>query len=408
LISIGVIGGGAGGIMAAISAADNGASVTIIEKKDRLGKKILVTGNGRCNFSNESMGGNFYYSDSSDFVDDTLKRFGNDDLVSFFNSLGVLSKNKNGYYYPANEQASTVLEALEYGVRERKIDVVLNSDVNKIEKEDGKFIVSISDGRKFSFDRLIVSTGGKSSLGKNEQYNGYYLLKNAGHSMTRICPALTSLKCEGMDFKAVSGVRVDCKLSLYTDGELQMEDYGEVLFNDNGISGIVTFQISHCAIENARDERNVTVAIDLVPGVSETELENFCLAKFLTHTDISAVDFFSGLVNKKLAVEILKINGIDINIKVVALGFDSIKKCVKTIKKLILKVKGDAGFDKSQVTGGGIPLSEIKPSFESEIVSGLYIIGEVLNVDGICGGYNLQWAFSSGYIAGINASDKGK
>lgn len=404
MANIGIIGGGAAGIMAALSASQNNNNVTIIERKDRLGKKILVTGNGKCNFTNAKMGANFYYTDSEEFINKALSDFGNGDLVLFFNQLGVLSKNKNGYLYPLSEQASTVLEALEYSVKEHAIQVELNTDIASISYSDDCFSVVSVNGKTYTFDKLIVSTGGKSSLGKNEQCNGYNLLRNLGHTITKLYPALTSLKCEGINFKAVSGVRQDCRLSLFVDEELVMDDFGEVLFNDSGISGIVTFQVSHCAIENAREDKNVTIILDLLPGVTEDELKNFMDLKLLTHNELTCDEFITGFVNKKIGTMLLAAYGIDPSSIVSSVDKDVLRECIFSMKFIALKVKTDASFDKSQVTGGGIPLSEIKENFESAICDNLYIVGELLNVDGICGGYNLQWAFTSGYIAGSDAA----
>lgn len=403
-MKIGIIGGGASGMMAAIAASYENAEVTIFEKKDRLGKKLLVTGNGRCNFTNESMGANYYYTDNENFVEDVLNRFDNSDLVSFFNKIGVISKNKNGYIYPASEQASTVLEAFEYVIREHKIDVHLNAEVISVINSEGAFVISLADGNDYKFDRVIISSGAKSSLGKNELFNGYNLARGLGHSITQVYPALTPLKCSGWDFKQISGVRADCKLTLLVDDESVMEDYGEVLFNDNGLSGIVTFQISHCALENARNEKNVNISLDLLPGMSEFDLSQFINLKYLTHSGLSCEEFMTGILNKKLNLLILNSNGIDCSKSAYEIGIDKLKGCIKDIKAFKVTVKPDAGYDKSQVTGGGIPLSEMNNNFESTLVKGLYITGELLNVDGICGGYNLQWAFSSGYIAGEAAA----
>lgn len=404
MAKIGIIGGGAAGMMAALAASEGKNEVTILERKDRLGKKILVTGNGRCNFSNAKMGSNFYYCDDDGFVEASLSKFGNVDSVLFFEKLGVLTKNKNGYLYPLSEQASTILEAFEYAIREQNIDVKLNTDVVSLKKENEKYVVTISTGEIFIFDKMIVSTGGKSSLPKNEKCNGYNLLKSMGHSYTQLYPALTSLKCEGLDFKKISGVRQDCKLSLVIDGDTVMEDFGEVLFNDNGISGIVTFQISHCAIENAREEKSVKVLIDLLPGISEKDLDSFLDLKLLTHNEITCQDFITGFVNKKIGLLLLDRKNISYEDIVGCVSSEIIKECIYSMKNIEVIVKGDASFDKSQVTGGGIPLYEINDSFESNFNEGLYIIGELLNVDGICGGYNLQWAFTSGYIAGTSAA----
>lgn len=403
-MNVGIVGGGASGIMAAIIAAEHGASVTIFEKKDRLGKKILVTGNGRCNYTNLNLGSNYYYTDDAIFVENRLNEFGNVELIRFFKQLGVLSKDRNGYVYPSSDQALTILEALEYAIKESKVKVNLNTDVSSVIKEGNCFKVTSSDNKVFYFDKVIISAGGKSSLLKNESCNSFNLLRNFGHSLVTICPALSPLKCLGLDFKKISGVKSDCRISVSVNDKVMMEDEGEVLFTDNGISGIVTFQVSHCAIEASRNGNNVIAKLDLFPGMTVDDLKSFISLKFLTHSELTCEEFLTGFLNKKINSLLLERCSIDPKAIVNDIGVDSITKCIIMAKDLSFDVKSDASFDKSQVTGGGIPLSEISENFESKLVTGLFATGEVLNVDGICGGYNLQWAFTSGYIAGKHAA----
>lgn len=405
-MKIGIIGGGASGIMAALSASDNLADITVFERKDRIGKKLLVTGNGKCNYTNEKMGCNFYYCDDPEFVLRALSNFDNSSVVSFFKRLGVLSKIKNGYVYPLSEQASTVVEALEYELKEKNISVKLNTNVINVEKNDSDNTFSVIDdsGKRYSFDKIIISSGGKSSLSKNEISNGYNLCRNLGHSLTKIYPALTSLKCSGIDFKSVSGVRCDCNLALYVNDELTMEDNGEVLINDGGISGIVTFQVSHCAIENAREGNNTYIILDTLPGMSIEDIDAFVDLKYLTYPNLTLEEFVTGLCNKKLCLMALNRFNLNKDARTSDFSIEEIKNCIRFLKSINVSVKPEASFDKSQVTGGGIPLNEVKDSFESIYTQGLFITGELLNVDGICGGYNLQWAFTSGHIAGQEAS----
>lgn len=404
MIKIGIIGGGASGIMAAIKAANEGALVTILERKESIGKKLLVTGNGRCNFTNKNMSSSCYYTDDVEFVTNTLDKFSKDDLLSFFKLAGVLCKEKNGYYYPASEQASTILDALKNELSEREVKIVTGCDVVNIEKLTSCFKVTDSDNNTYYFDKLIVSTGGKAGLSKNERANGYSLLKTLGVNSTKTCPALTSLTCKGFDFKKISGVRSECCVTLYENESEIMKDYGEVLFNDTGISGIVTFQLSHAALEGVNQGKNVTVWLDLLPGLDADSLKAFINAKVLLHPEQNLNDFISGFHNKKLCLELLNVFGLDKDIKVCNIAFEKICDCILALKNLKFEVSREASYDKAQVTGGGILLSEISSSFEVKSVKGLYVTGELLNVDGLCGGYNLQWAFSSGYIAGENAA----
>lgn len=402
--SVGVIGAGASGMIAALEAAGNGAKVTILERKDKVGKKILATGNGRCNFTNSYLNADCYYTDNTDFINDVFRRFDNSDLVRYFCSLGLITKDKNGYYYPQCEQASSVVDVFYSALKEKQVEIVTGCEVVSVKKEGNLFIVESNDKQKYTFDVLIFSCGGKSGLPKNEIANGYDMLKSLGHSVSKLFPCLTQIKCMGINFKAVSGVRSDCELKIISDNKELMSQCGEVLFTDYGISGIVSFQISHLVNELLNKHKKAYVILDLLPGMSEEELKNFTVSKLLLHPELSLDDFFIGFVNKKVAYALLKSEGLNVNNPISSFSNDDLVKMSLLFKRIELECTGTNDFENSQVTGGGIGLNEITSDFESKIETGLYITGELLDVDGICGGYNLQWAFSSGYIAGNAAS----
>lgn len=402
--SVGVIGAGASGMIAALEAAGNGAKVTILERKDKVGKKILATGNGRCNFTNSYLNADCYYTDNTDFINDVFRRFDNSDLVRYFCSLGLITKDKNGYYYPQCEQASSVVDVFYSALKEKQVEIVTGCEVVSVKKEGNLFIVESNDKQKYTFDVLIFSCGGKSGLPKNEIANGYDMLKSLGHSVSKLFPCLTQIKCMGINFKAVSGVRSDCELKIISDNKELMSQCGEVLFTDYGISGIVSFQISHLVNELLNKHKKAYVILDLLPGMSEEELKNFTVSKLLLHPELSLDDFFTGFVNKKVAYALLKSEGLNVNNPISSFSNDDLVKMSLLFKRIELECTGTNDFENSQVTGGGIGLNEITSDFESKIETGLYIAGELLDVDGICGGYNLQWAFSSGYIAGNAAS----
>ena len=402
--SVGVIGAGASGMIAALEAAGNGAKVTILERKDKVGKKILATGNGRCNFTNSYLNADCYYTDNTDFINDVFRRFDNSDLVRYFCSLGLITKDKNGYYYPQCEQASSVVDVFYSALKEKQVEIVTGCEVVSVKKEGNLFIVESNDKQKYTFDVLIFSCGGKSGLPKNEIANGYDMLKSLGHSVSKLFPCLTQIRCMGINFKAVSGVRSDCELKIISDNKELMSQCGEVLFTDYGISGIVSFQISHLVNELLNKHKKAYVILDLLPGMSEEELKNFTVSKLLLHPELSLDDFFTGFVNKKAAYALLKSEGLNVNNPISSFSKDDLVKMSLLFKRIELECTGTNDFENSQVTGGGIGLNEITSDFESKIEKGLYITGELLDVDGICGGYNLQWAFSSGYIAGNAAS----
>ncbi len=404
--TVGIAGGGASGMMAALIAAGKGAKVTILEKKDRVGKKLLNTGNGHCNFSNLSLSENYYYTDDDAFLREALKKFDNRDLIFFFTELGLLIKDKNGYLYPACEQASAVLDLLRMALVKRNVTVITDSEVVKASKEGDSFKAETSDGKTFSFDSLILAAGGLAGLSPKETCNGYDLCRDFGHNVTRLYPALTGICCEGLNFKGISGVRSDCELFLFADDELMMKQAGEVLFTDYGISGIVSMQVSHYAAECLDAGVNVNIVLDLLPGFDEASLKAFVIPKLLLDDEKTCEEFFTGLLNKKLNTEIIKLNGMKPSDRISDHTEDEIVKAVLSVKELMIRVTGTRGFEQAQVTGGGVPTGELTQDLESNKVKGLYITGELVNVDGICGGYNLQWAFTSGYIAGTAAASE--
>lgn len=404
--TIGIIGAGASGIMAALEAAANGACVTLFEKKDSVGKKILVTGNGRCNFTNMNMSSEYYYCDDVSFVDEVLSTFGNNELISFFKRLGLLIKDKNGYVYPACEQAASLLDILKIALKQENVTIITNCNITEIKPENKGFTLKSSDGTTYAFDKVILSAGGRSSLSKGERANGYDILRKLGIKYTRLFPALTQIKCEGIDFKNVFGVRQDCTVTMYVNDDPLMKQFGEVLFTEQGISGIVSFQESHLAAQSVYEGKTVYAELDLLPDISEEALLEFVIAKRLIYPDITLEEFFTGFLNKKLNLELLKTCGLNTSMTINELNEKDLSGFLSMLKKLRLNVTGTEDFDKSQVTGGGVSLADITEDFEVKACPGLYITGELLNVDGLCGGYNLQWAFSSGYIAGIKASKR--
>lgn len=392
--------------MAAIKASENGACVTLFEKKEIIGKKLLVTGNGRCNFTNMNMSSKFYYCEDSEKVDSVLSKFGNNDLISFFMSLGLLIKEKNGYVYPACEQASSVLDVLKISIKHNNINVITDCDISEIIPLNPGFELISSKGDRYHFDNIILSTGGRSSLLKGERANGYDILQKLGIKYSRLYPALTQIKCEGLNFKEISGVRQDCSITISVDNEPLMTQYGEVLFTDRGISGIVTFQLSHLAAQSVFEKKDVAVTLDFLPDLPKNKLLDFVKAKQLVYPEVTVEEFFMGFLNRKLNNEIIKVAGLKGDCALSKCNNDSLIKAFELMKKLELKVTGTEDFDKSQVTAGGVSLNLLSENFEVKSIPGLYITGELLDVDGLCGGYNLQWAFSTGYIAGCESAKR--
>ncbi len=387
-------------MVAAIEAARRGNEVTIFEKKDSVGKKLLATGNGRCNFTNMNMSEKYYYTDNPDFIKKTYDRFGNRDLILYMMGLGLLSKVKNGYVYPASEQASTVLDSLLYELFDLNVNIITNKTVTEIIPKNKGYEICLEGGEKYSFDKVILSAGGRSGLPKKEHCNSYELLEKLNIKYTRLYPALTQVKAINIDLKPLSGVRSDCNLHVFSDGELQISEEGEVLFTDFGLSGIVTFQVSHFVAEMEDKKVPVTIVLDLIPGIDYEEFEDIIKQRMLLFKDRTIEEFFAGIHNRKLNEFIIKLHDLDLHEKVSSYDIETIVECALNYKEFMVPVKGVKGYDSSQVTAGGIPTDLITENFELKSHPGLFVTGELINVDGICGGFNLQWAFSSGFIAG--------
>lgn len=393
-----IAGGGASGMMAAITAASNGNRVLLLERMEKLGKKIFATGNGRCNISNRYMDENSYRGGLPHFPYSMLEEFGVYELIEFFESLGMLMTEINGYYYPASLQAAAVVDTLVSKIQNLSVDVITGFEVKRAEKRKDTFRV-YGNGKVFEGSNLILATGGcaQEKLGSNG--SGYLLAKSFHHSITDTFPALVALEAKGKYFSLISGVRNVSRLIVYANGEMIAKEQGEVQFTKYGISGIPVFQISRFAIDALRRKKKVKVILNLMPNqmtLPETA------AEFLKNCPYKSVEeFFQGFLNKKLVYGILKRLHISPEKSVRKMTEQEFTQIISMIQSFEVEITGYKGYDMAQVTAGGVSVKEvIQGTLESKILKGLYIIGELLDVDGTCGGYNLQWAFTSGYIAG--------
>ncbi len=401
-VKVAVIGGGASGLTAAISAAKQGAQVTVFEKNNRVGKKILMTGNGKCNLSNKSLSEEYYYSGDRAFVLSALEKFGFMDTVMFFNGLGLLLTEKNGGIYPHSEQASSVLDALRFEVSSLGINLLCDKKVDEIVRSGKGFTVKSGDDKE-TFDRVIIACGGKAAPATGSDGSGYKLAAALGHSVLPTYPALAGIRCEGDFWKITSGVRCAAALLIENDESGYGASYGELQFTDYGISGIPAFQISRIVAGLLGENKTVSIDIDLFPEVDEMTLFNELSARIVLLQDRNIHQILSGVMNKKLATLVCKFS----NLSQDAFFSDDckeLKSIISVIKHFRVHAKGVNPYEQAQCTAGGIPLSEIDGFFESKICKGLYLCGEILDVDGLCGGYNLQWAWTSGHIAGEAAS----
>ncbi len=401
---IAIIGGGASGMMAAITATSKGAEVTIYEAKERLGKKILATGNGKCNFTNLVQEDSCYRGTDASFSKAVRERFSVEQTITFFKSIGIEPKIRNGYVYPNSEQAASVADALAMEVRAKKVKVI-SEPVYSVKGLNGAFLVK-SEHKSEEYDKVILCCGSPAGMKNPKDFTGYGLAERLGHHITPLIPALVQLRCKEKWFKTISGVRTEGEITVYENGKQIAKEKGEILFTDYGLSGIPVFQISRFAGEALLRGSKVTCKLDLLFGYTEEELENLLKKRYDTLKKRTAEEMLTGLLNHKMNYILLK----ELNIDPVADSKkayqpEDFKRLATLYKGLSCQVTESNPFANAQVCAGGVDTSEIVPeTMESRLVNGLYFAGELVDVDGTCGGYNLQWAWSSGYVAGLNAA----
>lgn len=400
---IAVIGGGASGLMAAITAKKSGKEVIILERKDRILKKVLITGNGRCNITNVNASISNYFGKNISSVENILNRFTPQDTMDFFNELGIVCNEENrGKVYPLSGQASSVVDALRFEAEKLGIKIETEFYVRKIEKDGFKFRIYSEDKKKIEAGRVILAAGGQSypELGSNG--SGFELAKELGHSVTKLSPSIVQLKTEKNQVKGLQGIKTDVAVTAYGDNKKICTYDGELLFTDYGISGNVVFNISFVMPLY----KNVEFEIDFMEKFDYNELYEMLKERKRILSHLTMENYFNGMINKKLGQFLSKVSGIEkLSKPVKDLNDSDIRKLCTVLKKYRVKILETTGFKNAQVTAGGVSLDEVNTeTLESKIVKGLYFSGEVLDVYGECGGFNLQWAWASGYIAGENAA----
>lgn len=404
MITVAVVGGGASGMMAAITASQNGAKVILIEHKDRLGKKILSTGNGRCNFTNIHQEPVCYHSDNPDFPWKVIQQFNARSVISFFLQLGVYSKNRNGYIYPNSDQASAVLDALRMEVDRLGIAVQTGVECQEIRPGRKGFNI-LADGEIIRADRVILCTGSKAAPSTGSDGSGYRLAKKLGHRIVPVLPALVQLRCKEKFFKSIAGVRADGRVSLWVDGQCIAADRGELQITNYGISGIPVFQVSRYAAELLYEQKEVKAVLDFMPDFTEEQMTAFLRTRASARPEKSAEQFLIGLFHRKLSDLWIKLSGIPRDKTAGKLNDMELGRITAMVKAFTVSVTETNSFEQAQVCRGGVDTAEVNPeTMESKYVPGLYFAGELLDVDGMCGGYNLSFAWASGYIAGREAA----
>ena len=400
---IAVIGGGASGMIAAITARKSGKEVVVLERKDRILKKVLITGNGRCNITNVNANISNYFGKNISSVENILNSFNPQDTMDFFNGLGIICNEENrGKVYPLSGQASSVVDALRFEAERLGVRIETEFYVRKIEKEGFKFKIYSEERKKIEAGRVVIAAGGQSypELGSNG--SGFELAKELGHSVTKLSPSIVQLKSEKHQVKGLQGIKTDVAVTAYGDNKKICTYDGELLFTDYGISGNVVFNISFVMPLY----KNIEFEIDFMEKFDYNELYEILKERKKMMSHLTMENYFNGMINKKLGQFLSKVSGIEkLSKPVKDLNDSEIRKLCTVLKKYRIKILDTTGFKNAQVTAGGVSLDEVNSeTLESKIVKGLYFSGEVLDVYGECGGFNLQWAWASGYIAGKNAA----
>lgn len=403
--TVAVIGGGAAGMMAAVTAAQNGADVILLEHKDRLGKKILSTGNGRCNFTNIRQEPGCYHSDDPEFPWKVVEQFDARSIISFFLQLGVYSKNRNGYIYPNSDQASAVLDALRMEVERLGIDVRTGTECREIRPGRKGFAI-LTDRGTVRADRVILAAGSKAAPSTGSDGSGYTLAKQLGHRIVPVLPALVQLRCGETFFKSIAGIRAEGTVSILVDGQCIASDRGEIQLTNYGISGIPVFQVSRYASRLLYEKREVRAVLDFMPDFTQEQMLDFLRARADARPQKKAEQFLIGLFHKKLSDLWIRLAGIPREKAAGSINEEEMERLIPLIKNFTVSVTGTNSYDQAQVCCGGVDTAEVDPcTMGSRYVPGLYFAGELLDVDGMCGGYNLTFAWASGYIAGRSAAE---
>lgn len=403
--TIAVIGGGAAGMMAAITAAREGGKVTLYERNDRLGKKLLATGNGKCNLGNQELSEECYYGGNREFIGNCLKRFDQEDAFRFFKGIGLLVRERNGYRYPAGEQASAVLDVLRFEMQALGARIITGKKIDYIEGSSDRNHVLIGfENQKYEFDRVILACGSKAAPKTGSDGIGYRLAEELGHTIRPVVPALVQLKCRDEYCKAIAGVRADAAVRVLDGTKTIACERGEVQFTDYGISGIPVFQFSRTVNYRLAEKGELDVRIDFLPDYSQDAYEQMRTERFLMQSGRCVEEFFTGMLHKKVMTLLIKLSGLK-----TSTPMENAKKCrleevFRLCRDFPLHISGSNSYDHAQVCAGGVDTREVTQDLESVKVPGVYFAGELLDVDGRCGGYNLQWAWTSGYLAGLSAA----
>ena len=389
-----IIGGGASGMMAAIQAARTGAAVTLLEHNEKPGKKILATGNGRCNLTNLVQEPSRYRSSQPDFPWKIITQYPLEDTLAFFSELGIYTKNRNGWVYPYSDQAAGVAQVLELEARHQKVKIKTTEEVTDILREDGQYLVKTATWQ-YPCDSVIISCGSSASNVEGSSTTGYELAEKLGHTVVKPLPSLCGIRGKDNYYAKWAGSRMDGRITLEIEGETVGEEQGEILFTEYGISGIGVFQLSRYAVRGTDEGKIATYHLDLMPQLTKEELVKLLLDRQQAGSYKNPQELLIGLLPRKM---------IDVLVKKTY----EPEKITERLKDWQVPVKGAYALQQAQICSGGVDPRELTEQLESRLHPGIYFTGEVIDVDGPCGGYNLQWAWSSGAVAGRAAAEEGR
>jgi len=399
---VAIIGAGASGLVAAITAARAGAKIKIYEKNNKIGKKILATGNGRCNVTNQSIKTSNYHGLNPKFVNIAIDKFNSQVCKKFFSEIGIeLAEGQNGRFYPASLQSSSIVRQLTYECISENVEISLNSEVQYIVKEGEKFALHV-EGKKEHADSILIATGGLAMPTLGARDSGYRFAKSFGHTIIPTFASLVQLECKE-DFKSISGVKLQADVKIVQNRKEISYASGDLLFTSYGLSGSAILDISRRVNRILQNSDEVAITIDLMNQYSKEQLKNILLKRLKNANKKSVELWLDGFINSKLALFLSKNfrvkNADELNRK-------DIINLVYMLKNFKATVVSSRGFKSAEVTAGGVNTDEVNPkTFESKLEKNLYFSGEVLDIDADCGGYNLHWAWASGYSAGLSIAN---
>ncbi len=399
-MKIGIIGGGASGMAAALAAAEReDVQVILLERQARVGRKLQATGNGRCNLTNLHAGQGGYHGSDGDFSSYALDRFPPEAALSWFRSLGLYTvAEPSGRVYPYSDQANSVVDVLRFALEKTNITVKLGFEVEKVKKTSTGFRLEARE-ESLEVNKLIVACGGLAGTKLGGSMSGYKLLRSLGHKCTRLRPTLVQLKSSWGGVSGLKGVRANCHAAIYHNGQRFSESTGELQFTEYGLSGPVIFEISR---DVCQDSGSWLCRLDFLPEMSAEELEAELLRR--KKTRLPASELLTGILHNRLGRVLAQAAGIGSSRFISELADYELRQLARLTKAFDVSLTEPMGMDSAQVTAGGIVTADFDSrTMESRLVPGLYACGEVLDVDGDCGGYNLQWAWSSGHLAGSHA-----